>query len=223
VNNINRQPPESNEIITELFPDSVSGLILPIGDYLSHLKPNEFETIHKASDKRKFEFSTGRWCAKKILAGYGLGDITILSGKNREPNWPEGFVGSISHCKDLCGAVVANNKTIKSIGFDVETRKELKNDIARIVCTNSEKKWIRKQTFSTYNNLIILLFSLKESVYKCVYQNQKIKLSFKDVTIHPDFDNNTAQIEFIGKDIQARIELRFELTDTHIYSGAIYQ
>lgn len=216
------QAHKSDKIISQLFPNKVSGLILPIDDYLSSLKPKEFEIIQNASDKRKYEFSTGRWCAKQILAHYCKTDIIILSGENREPVWPAGIVGSISHCKDLCGAVIANIAALKSIGFDIETRKELKNNIARVVCTDSEKNWIKKQTFWSYDSLLILIFSLKESVYKCVFQNQQIKLNFKDVSIQPDFDSQTAQIKFNSKEIHHNIELHFEFTDTHIYSSAIY-
>jgi len=213
---------KSDEIISQLFPAAVRGLILPIDNYLSQLNSDEFEIVRKASDKRKYEFSTGRWCAKQLLPQHVQNKTSILSGEHHEPVWPKTIVGSISHCKKLCGAVIADDREIKSIGFDVETRKELKNNIARVVCTEPEKKWLKTQTSFPYDILVLLLFSLKESVYKCVYQNQKIKLSFKDCIIYPEFENNTAKIQFTGKDVKRNIELRFKLTDGYIFSGAVY-
>ncbi len=211
---------ESSEIIAHLFPTEVSGLILPVNDYVSQLNSDEYEIIRQASDKRKFEFSTGRWCAKQLLALHEHYDFSILSGEHREPIWPDKFSGSISHCKDQCGAVIANINQIKSIGFDVETIRNLKNNIAKIICTDAEKLWINKQSSHTYDRLVQLLFSLKESVYKCAYQYQQLKLGFQDCSIHPDFDSNIAQITFNIDNIHANIKLRFKLTGSHIYSGA---
>lgn len=209
------------EIIKKLFPDSVTGIILKIDDYQSHLHPDEYKIISSVSDKRKLEFSTGRWCAKHALASQGIYDTIILTGENREPIWPEEFVGSISHCKDQCGATVAKKSNIKSIGFDIESIKQLKNDIGRIVCTSDEKKWIKNQAQYSYDILVILIFSLKEAVYKCVFQQQQIKLGFKDISITPDLNANTAKIAFNKTHIDLDIKLSFFISDTHIHSGAI--
>ena len=157
-----------------LFPEDATGVILPIGNYQARLHPDEYKIIHSASEKRKFEFSTGRWCSKQALASQGLNNAIILTGENREPIWPEGFIGSISHCIDQCGTVIAKTSNMKSIGFDIESIKKLKNDIGRIVCTDKEKEWIKSQKQYPYNVLVILIFSLKESIYKCVYQHQQV-------------------------------------------------
>ena len=212
----------NTNIISTLFPEDVTGIILPIDNYQSHLNPDEYEMVLSASNKRKFEFSTGRWCAKQAFASEGIHNISILSGGNREPIWPDGFTGSISHCKDQCGAVITKTTCTKSIGFDVENTKELKNDIAKAICTDEEKDWLCQQSSYVYDTLVLTIFSLKESVYKCVYQHQHVKLGFKDCSIIADPANNSANIVFANATIDPGINLRFTTTENHIYSGAFY-
>lgn len=210
------------DTISKLFPEDVAGIILPIDNYQSHLKPDEYKIVLSASNKRKFEFSTGRWCAKQALASEGIHNISILTGENREPIWPDDFTGSISHCKDQCGAVITKTTSIKSIGFDVENIKKLKNDIAKAICTDKEKNWLHQQSNHAYDTLVLTIFSLKESVYKCVYQHQQVKLGFKDCSIIADHATNSASIVFDNAAIDPGINLRFTTTDNHIYSGAFY-
>jgi len=222
VSNIESKPHLSAEIIAEVFSAPVTGLILPIDDYVTELSPQEFKFIHRASNKRKFEFSTGRWCAKQLLSKHGIIDTAILSGENREPIWPDNFVGSISHCKDQCGAVIADKSVIKSIGFDVETKRKLKHNIARVVCTDLEKDWLNKQEPQLFDDLVLLLFSLKESIYKCVFQHQKVKLGFKGCSVQLNYVDNTAHVSFNNEMIDGKIKLKLYSTNTHVYTSAIY-
>ena len=50
------------------------------------------------SQKRLSDFATGRYCAMKALEQFGIQDAIIPIGEDRAPIWPEGIVGSISHC-----------------------------------------------------------------------------------------------------------------------------
>jgi 4'-phosphopantetheinyl transferase EntD len=211
----------SSSIIQTLFPGSVTGKIIPIDDHQSYLNIDEASIIASASIKRKLEFSSGRYCAKKLLEQYNHTNISILPGQNREPVWPDGIIGSISHCKDLCGAVINKRTEIHSIGFDIENIKQTRNDIGRIVCTPEEKQWIKQQNQYPYNILVLLIFSLKESVYKCIYQYKQIKIGFKDCIVIPDFSTNTAKLHFQKQDMQIDLHLTFAINSHHIYSGAI--
>ena len=72
---------------TLLQPDTADqlGLALPV-------------TLDKAVQKRKAEFLAGRYCARAALAQLdGSLAVNIGIGANREPLWPPGFVGSITH------------------------------------------------------------------------------------------------------------------------------
>ena len=75
---------------------------------------------HQFSQKRLADFSTGRYCAIKALEQLGINNSIIPIGKDREPIWPEGIVGSISHCDSLTGAIVAKSSDHISLGLDIE-------------------------------------------------------------------------------------------------------
>ena len=214
---------DSETVLNTLFVSSVSGIVLPISDHLDALHTSEREIVRNASKKRQLEFSTGRYCAKTVLSNLGVEHFPVLRNEQREPLWPEGFVGSISHCRDLCGAVVAKNSDLKAIGFDIENIKALKQDIVKLTCTSHERQWLTQQTIHSYDTLVILLFSLKEAVFKCVFPHQKIQLSFKDCEIKPNFASNTAAIYFHHKTVSPDIVLKFQITEQHIYSGAYYR
>lgn len=210
-----------HKIIDALFPNEVEAVILPISDYTAELRPDEYKIISNASEKRKREFSTGRKCAKQALIRFSVNDVSILPGENREPLWPEGIIGSISHCKDLCCAVTTRNKKIASIGFDVENIKDLKENIAPHICTEEELDWLHGQAEIDQTSLALLFFSIKESLYKCHYTFDKTKTSFQDYTILPNLQTNMAFFSDKSKKTLEGTVIRFHMTQLHIYSSAI--
>lgn len=207
-------------IIEKLFPSCVSGIISPVKDFRHILNTEELDLIQSASEKRMLEFSTGRYCAKTLLATFGIENYSILSGDNREPIWPDQVIGSISHSNDLCGAVATSSTSLKSVGLDIERIKPLKKDIGRIVCTENEKKWIAAQKQSSYDLLVLIIFSLKEALYKCVFQRDKIKIGFSECEILPNTSNNIALSTIKRKDLSITIEMRFLIQDQYIFSSA---
>lgn len=70
----------------------------------SHFDLSLPSSVQKSFVKRKFKFLAGRLCAKKCLSQYGyIGDVSI--GAHREPVWPDGFLGAISHTDNITGAL----------------------------------------------------------------------------------------------------------------------
>ena len=218
------EPPsiKPTSIIAALFNLNAVGIVLPIGDYLDSLQAQEREIVTHASSKRQLEFSTGRYCAKTALAKLGVENFPVLRNEDRQPLWPAGHVGSISHCRDLCGAVVAKNNDFQSIGFDIENIRQLKQNIKKLICTAYEVDWLTQQKVDNHDLFVILLFSLKEAVFKCVFPHQNIQLGFKDVSITPDFNSNYAHANFHHKKAAPDITLTFHITKQHVYSGAYY-
>lgn len=213
---------KQTSIITALFNPNAVGIVLPIGDHLGTLQAQEREIVTHASRKRQLEFSTGRYCAKTALAKLGVENFPVLRNKDRQPLWPASYVGSISHCRDLCGAVVAKNSDCRSIGFDIENIRHLKQNIQKLTCTEQELAWLRQQETYNHDLLVILLFSLKEAVFKCVSPHQNIQLGFKDVSITPNFISKRADTCFHHKKAAPDITLTFHITEQHVYSGAYY-
>lgn len=54
-------------------------------------------SLQRAAPKRLGEFLAGRLAARRALHPFGLGQQQVSIGAAREPCWPAGFEGSISH------------------------------------------------------------------------------------------------------------------------------
>ena len=71
------------------------------------LFPEEEALVAGAVTKRREEFAAGRNAARAALAGLGPPPCPLLRAGRRAPAWPQGIVGSITHCSGFCCAVVA--------------------------------------------------------------------------------------------------------------------
>src|SRR5258708_11831857 len=76
--------------------------------------------VGRAVLKRVQEFAAGRLCARRALAEFGIVDLPIKVADDRQPIWPDSFVGSITHTGDFCAAVVAESRRIRALGLDSE-------------------------------------------------------------------------------------------------------
>lgn len=144
--------------------------------------------LRNALPKRRLEFIAGRLCARRALAQFGIEKFPLLVGNNREPIWPTGIVGSISHTEGYCAVAVSRKCLIKTIGLDVELTRRLSRDCWRQICTRSELAWVDSLPLDRRLENVILLFSAKECLYKCQHSISKTWLDFHDVsiTINPD-------------------------------------
>src|SRR5690242_4153856 len=79
------------------------------------LFPAEAAQIQGAVEARRREFATGRHCARQALAALGVPATPLLSGGHREPLWPAGVVGSITHCTGYRAAAVAPDERLAAI------------------------------------------------------------------------------------------------------------
>src|SRR6201988_771014 len=82
--------------------------------------PEEEPLIAKSVAKRRNEFITVRYCARQALGELGVPPVPILKGDKGEPCWPEGVVGSLTHCTGYRGAVVGRGAAVRSVGIDAE-------------------------------------------------------------------------------------------------------
>ena len=144
----------------------------------------EEEAVSRATWKRRQDFRAGRAAARSALRRFGVLDVAIPRGPDRLPRWPDGFVGSISHCPGWCGAVAARRDVLSAIGLDIEVRRRVHSRLLATVCTPSEQAWM--EATGTTLETATLIFSAKEAVYKCVYPATRARLAFADVEIVVD-------------------------------------
>lgn len=150
--------------------------------------PEEEAYVRNAMPKRRQEFTAGRLCARRALTQFGVKNLPLLVGKYREPIWPPGIVGSISHTERYCGVAIAWKTEIESLGLDVELTRKLSGDYWKQICTRQELSWINSLPSDRRQENAALIFSAKECLYKCQYAISKRWLDFHDVTItvNPD-------------------------------------
>lgn len=70
--------------------------------------------------KRQAEFFFGRLAARRALTACGMAPCEVAIGSSREPLWPDGVIGSISHSGRLAAAVALRRGTQRGIGIDLE-------------------------------------------------------------------------------------------------------
>lgn len=64
---------------------------------------------------------------------------TILVGAGREPIWPSGVKGSITHCRGLCAAAVASSDEVRSIGLDAQENLPLPKGVLEVVLSSRDQ------------------------------------------------------------------------------------
>jgi 4'-phosphopantetheinyl transferase EntD len=153
----------------------------------AQLMPEERATVARAVPARVLEFAAGRTCARTALGRLGCPPVAIPVGAQREPIWPTGFIGSITHCQGHCAAAVARrelegSQPITSLGLDAEPALPLPAEVVEMVCSPAERDWIGRQGQDAlpWDRLV---FSAKESVFKCVFPLERRFLEFDEVEI----------------------------------------
>ena len=175
-------------------------------------------TNHKFSEKRLSDFSTGRYCAIKALEQLGIQDATIPIGADRAPIWPDGVVGSISHCDTLVGAIVAKKSKHISLGLDIEEIGRVTPDLFDLVFTEKEKNYLSSFTGRKLEEQSTLIFSVKEAFYKFQHPITKIFLDFLDVELDLfSLDKIFVLSTDISKDSIIRFNyISYQIKDNHI-------
>ncbi|MFC8126816.1 4'-phosphopantetheinyl transferase [Streptomyces sp. NPDC057302] len=152
------------------------------------LFPEEEDVVARAVDKRRREFSTVRQCARAALAGLGLPPVPILPGAKGAPRWPDGIVGSMTHCAGYRGAAVARASEVTSIGVDAEPAAPLADPgVLKLVSDETERTALA--ALGTRHPDVPwdrLLFSAKESVYKTWFPLTGRWLDFEEARIDLD-------------------------------------
>jgi 4'-phosphopantetheinyl transferase EntD len=151
--------------------------------------PEEMAAIARAAPARRREFFLGRRCAREALALLDGPRVAIPMGRFRDPVWPFGYVGSITHNKGFCAAAVAKTGsgagTILGIGIDCEPSAPLPEEFPALICSSEEHAWLGKHHHDgvPWDRLF---FCAKESVYKALFPATHCFLEIRDVGIRFD-------------------------------------
>ena len=178
---------------------SFFGAPLPFDSQLeesfSHLLPH---TMANVAQVRKQEFIAGRYCAYQAAKLVGLELVKLPAAKTREPVWPEGIVGSITHSKLMAISCVSLSQDWSSIGIDAEEliNPSLRADIESLVASPVELQYLG--SLDSQIGLTVL-FSAKEALYKALFPLVRTFIDFKEVKLtNLDADTKVFELELIS-------------------------
>ncbi|MGC4746996.1 4'-phosphopantetheinyl transferase family protein [Micromonospora sp. DT201] len=149
--------------------------------------PGEADLVANAVEGRRREFITARRCAREALQQFGYPPAPIRPGSHREPLWPPGVVGSITHCAGYRAAAVGLAKDVAALGIDAEPHGPLPDGVLDSVTAIGDAGLLtelaRRDPTTHWDRL---LFSAKESIYKAWYPLTHRWLGFEDASLMID-------------------------------------
>jgi 4'-phosphopantetheinyl transferase EntD len=172
--------------------------------------------------RRQVEFAAGRLAAAAAIERLGCSPVYPGIGAARQPLWPCGIVGSITHSHELALAATARCDHLAGLGIDLEICQPLEDGTIDQLLTREELAQWEPHTNLDDKELVIALFSFKESIFKCVFPLCNTFLDFLEVTLLPGADGPSAQCIDSGHpaaDHVARTRGRFMQVDGVIVSG----
>jgi enterobactin synthetase component D len=147
-------------------------------------------SLHRAVRKRKAEYVAGRFCARQAMRSVSANcNAPLASLPGRGPAWPAGIVGSITHTAGFASASVCLAQLARGVGIDSER-----------IMSDPAMQTVRDSILSTRDSFpagmaledtvwTTLVFSAKESVFKCLYPLVNKMFWFDTVRIDiPDTD-----------------------------------
>ena len=177
---------ELNNYITQQLPPGVYGHAMPLevsDEFRDKLRGELLKqgiTLKVADGavlKRQCEYLAGRYCASESLTkmeqqlSTPITDKQVGTGNNREPLWPQGILGAITHSNRYAMALVGQQGTYQGIGVDIEDI--MSAELAHSLCEQimSAQEALLHQTLNDfdYKTFVTLIFSAKESIFKALF------------------------------------------------------
>lgn len=137
------------------------------------------EKILRAVPKRQAEFISGRLACSHAIENLRGVQVWVKSKATREPDWPAGIVGSISHNDHVAVAVVGKTQDFLGLGYDLEEcESEKSNDFLAPIYTEKDHT-LKDQLPMEPEVFSYLLFSAKEALFKCLFPTVKVMFGFE--------------------------------------------
>lgn len=159
--------------------------------------PEEEPLIARSVAKRRNEFVTVRHCARVAMGRLGMSEAPILKGEKGDPLWPDGLVGSLTHCEGYRGAVVGRSSAARSVGIDAEPHGVLPNGVLDAISLPVERHEIAGLPAGLHWDRI--LFCAKEATYKAWFPLTQRWLGFEDAHISFEVDAAGTAGRFVSR------------------------
>ena len=209
-------------VVQSLFPSAVACVF-------SDRPPSNFDLLAAETDAtrnmratRLREFVHGRACARQALADLGFPECAVPVGEDRAPVWPDGIVGSISHSDNHATAVVVRSTDHQGLGVDLEVNEPLEASLLPMLCRPEELARLGQP--ATNPALPKIVFSAKESVFKCIWPMVRRFVDFQEIEIRIDIGAGSfvaiPHTENLPHALIKKIRGRYVQSDKLIITGA---
>ncbi|WP_166461996.1 4'-phosphopantetheinyl transferase family protein [Paracoccus alkanivorans] len=137
----------------------------PVGDAAAVELP---EPIRRCAQRRQATFAAGRIAAQEALCKAGFRGAAALGiGDDGLPDWPPGWLGSISHSDDTAAALVAPVGCARLLGLDLE--RIVTAEIAVQIAPEIMPGQPVGHSGLLLEHEVTCAFSAKEALYKALY------------------------------------------------------
>ena len=184
--------------------------------------------LRRAVPRRQLHFRAGRYCAARALTALDAAVPWPLVGRDERgvPLWPPLVVGSITHTDGFASAAVARAAEVSALGIDTEpiVSRERAGHIVQAVAAASEIAHARGAGWDQ-DVALTLVFSAKESIFKCLYPAVRRTFGFHDVRIVGlDGAAGTFRARIVttlseGFPADTMLEGRFAVDGSHVHTG----
>ena len=166
--------------------------------------------VERAVIKRKREFRAGRHAARFLFESLKIEHPHLLKGIQREPAWPNGWVGSISHTQGICMVILASQSDYLSIGLDAEQATPLNPELTEMICRPEEIDALRALRVRTGTDLALekMVFSAKESIHKTYFPLNHHTLDFLDARIDLDWERQAFDAWILNPEPQPKLDIK---------------
>jgi 4'-phosphopantetheinyl transferase EntD len=163
-----------------LFPPGV--ILVRASDAMADEPLDPAEKAGRMGAKRLREYALGRACARRALAHLGIEGFALRNDDDRVPIWPDGVVGSLTHCRGYCAVAVARAGDVVGLGIDAEPCEPLSPRLLPRICSPAERER-NAQLEEPACGWGKLVFCAKESFYKGYFPLARKVLGFRDAEI----------------------------------------
>ena len=182
--------------LAALLPPGVAVAATGVDGGGHELLADELDAARSMVPRRRREFAAGRACARQALRSLGLPPVSLPVATDRSARWPSGTCGSITHAGHWAAAAAAPRVLLAGLGIDLEDCAPLEPELVVRLCRPDE---LRAQPPGlppgTWPRVV---FSAKESVYKCVRGHVGRFIDFDEVRVGTTGANAAASADTCG-------------------------
>ncbi len=142
---------------------------------------------------RRATFAAGRIGAAHAMELLDRTPVPVLVGPTREPLWPSGLIGSITHTQQrgrfesiVAYTALAPDPGNTGIGIDAELLGRVTSDLTRRILTDDERLLVERLPPGERDRFVALAFSAKEALYKAQFPLTGAWLGFHDAELDSD-------------------------------------